>query len=248
TYTYAANQPGLYTDPLGESPCEHLGGICGAAKLAAGYAKYQYNVAVGAGLVILTSGDALIHPLRTHQQMVDSCNAGFDDMSGGTGATWEGFAKCIDNLNPIAAIRDGFHTALTSPCPDESAQALGGALFSTVTLATGAKLLRTPRNRGGGTAAQAPTPMSQLQRTGSALKSDPYHRATSWVVDDPAAKRFAVTGGDGVQRSLYQLAGEVNGKPGVFEWLVDSSGAQSVITHQRFIPGGSVTGFMNQVP
>jgi RHS repeat-associated protein len=88
--------------------------------------------------------------------------------------------------------------------------------------------------------------MSQMDRVGSGLKDDPLHRATSWVVDDPAAQQFTITGGDGVPRTLYQLPGEVNGKPGVFEWIVDSSGTDSVITHQQFIPGGQVTGLPNQ--
>jgi hypothetical protein len=66
------------------------------------------------------------------------------------------------------------------------------------------------------------------------------------VVDNPAAQRFTIAGGDGVTRGLYQLPGEVNGKQGVFEWIVDNSGNDPVITHQRFIPGGRVTGFPNQ--
>lgn len=41
--------------------------------------------------------------------------------------------------------------------------------------------------------------------------------------------------------------GELNGKLGVFEWIIDRSGSNPVIKHQRFIPGGSVTGFPNQV-
>jgi hypothetical protein len=80
------------------------------------------------------------------------------------------------------------------------------------------------------------------------LKGDLFHRSVSWVVgvDDPSAQRFAITGGDGVARDLYQLPGELNGKPGVFEWIVDRSGTDPVIPHQRFIPGGSVTGWPNQ--
>lgn len=97
-------------------------------------------------------------------------------------------------------------------------------------------------------AKSAPEMASGLERTGSALsKSDALHRSVSWVVDNPAAQRFAIKGGDGVGRELYQLPGEVNGKSGVFEWIIDRSGSNPVINHQRFIPGGSVTGFPNQV-
>jgi hypothetical protein len=66
---------------------------------------------------------------------------------------------------------------------------------------------------------------------------------------NPAAQRFSITGGGGgAQRSLYQLPGEVNGKAGIFEWIVDESGSNPVIDHQRFIPGGEVTGYPNQRP
>ncbi len=98
------------------------------------------------------------------------------------------------------------------------------------------------------TAAEDAGALSQATRVGSALKSDAFHRSVSWVVDNPAAQRFTITGGDGVQRALYQLPGELNGKPGVFEWIVDDSSGNPVITHQRFITGGGVTGYPNQVP
>lgn len=78
----------------------------------------------------------------------------------------------------------------------------------------------------------------------SALKDDKYHVATSFVVDDPAAQRVPLLGGDGASYDLYQLAGEIDGKPGVFEWVVDSGGDNPVITHQMFRVGGSVTGTM----
>jgi hypothetical protein len=97
-------------------------------------------------------------------------------------------------------------------------------------------------------ATEEETAASQLDRVGSGLKDDVLHRSASWVVDDPAAQRFTITGGDGVQRTLYPLPGEVNGKPGVFELIIDESGGQPVINHQRFIPGGDVTGYPNQRP
>ncbi|HEU0131100.1 MAG TPA: RHS repeat-associated core domain-containing protein [Mycobacteriales bacterium] len=98
------------------------------------------------------------------------------------------------------------------------------------------------------TQGEGPGALSQVERVGSALKDDVFHRAVSWVVDSPGAQRFAVKGGDGVTRALYQLRGALNGKSGVFEWLLDASESNPVITHQRFIPGGTITGFPNQVP
>jgi RHS repeat-associated protein len=94
----------------------------------------------------------------------------------------------------------------------------------------------------------ADSPMSQMDRVGSALKNDLYHRAVSWVVGDPAAEQFTFTSGDGVERTLYQVEGELNGKPGVFEWIVDDSDDIPVINHQRFIPDGTISGYPNQKP
>ncbi|WP_460785964.1 RHS repeat-associated core domain-containing protein [Microbacterium tumbae] len=89
---------------------------------------------------------------------------------------------------------------------------------------------------------------SQLERTGTALtKSDVFHRSVTWGTDNPLAQQFSITGNDGAVRDLYQLKGELNGKSGIFEWIIDRSGPSAVVTHQRFIPGGSVTGVPNQV-
>jgi RHS repeat-associated protein len=87
---------------------------------------------------------------------------------------------------------------------------------------------------------------SRMERVGSGLADDPFHRATSWVVDNPAAQRFLMTGDDQVQRELYQLPGTMNGKNGIFEWIVSPSERGKAITHQRFIENGRVTGFPNQ--
>lgn len=76
---------------------------------------------------------------------------------------------------------------------------------------------------------------------GAALKSDPFHRAGSFVVDDIASNGsvFRIVGGDGAQRTLVQMPGEVNGIAGRFEWIVDDVGN---LTHQLFVKGGSING------
>ncbi len=82
------------------------------------------------------------------------------------------------------------------------------------------------------------------ERTGSALKTDAYHLAPDWVVDDIADNGtvFQIIGGDGVPATLVQMPGEVNGVAGRYEWIVQGD----VVTHQRFVPGGSINGVPNQ--
>ena len=82
-------------------------------------------------------------------------------------------------------------------------------------------------------------------RTGSALKNDPYHRAGSYLSETQLAQgqTFQVVSGDGVSRTLLQVRGNISGKGGVFEFIL---GPNNTVTHQRFIPGGVITGYPNQ--
>ncbi|MDA8142164.1 MAG: fibronectin type III domain-containing protein [Desulfobacteraceae bacterium] len=88
-------------------------------------------------------------------------------------------------------------------------------------------------------------------RVGSANKLPDGQHGFNDIIDNYAgdAAKFDVPtkgpGGKVVRTSeLRQIEGSNNGVDGVFEWIVDKGN----VTHRRFIPGGKVTGYPNQVP
>ncbi|EMT9920911.1 MafB family polymorphic toxin [Neisseria gonorrhoeae] len=82
-------------------------------------------------------------------------------------------------------------------------------------------------------------------RIGSGLKADTSHRAASFLSQEQlgAGRTFSITGGDGIQRTLLQTKGSLNGQSGIYEYILDSN---NKVTHQRFIKGGEITGQPNQ--
>ena len=73
-----------------------------------------------------------------------------------------------------------------------------------------------------------------LPRTGSALKTDPYHAFPNFV-DNYAGYAMKTSINNG---TLYQLQGSLNGIAGRFEWIVQNQ----QVTHRMFVPGGSMNG------
>lgn len=73
-----------------------------------------------------------------------------------------------------------------------------------------------------------------LPRTGSALKTDPYHAFPN-IVDNYVgyATKSPISNG-----TLYQLQGSLNGTVGRFEWIIQNQ----QVTHRMFVPGGGING------
>jgi peptidoglycan hydrolase-like protein with peptidoglycan-binding domain len=92
-------------------------------------------------------------------------------------------------------------------------------------------------------------PVLENIRTGSAAGKTDAHHAFNDIIDNYAsyAKKFKLHGStqiDGVTKDFYQIEGSLNGKKGVFEWIVHPDKNQGV-THRRFIEGIGVTGKPN---
>ena len=102
--------------------------------------------------------------------------------------------------------------------------------------------------KGGSKSIDINNPVLDNVRTGSAFKEDSLH-AFNDIIDNYAgdATKFSLVGGDGVERQLYQIEGSLNGKKGIFEWIIDPDVTKGV-THRRFIEGVGITGKPNARP
>lgn len=90
-------------------------------------------------------------------------------------------------------------------------------------------------------AAEAQQLVQDAEPVGSALKSDVFHRAATFASENIAqdGSVYRIVGGDGVETTLIQSPGELNGISGRFEWIVNDQGQ---LVHQMFVKGGSING------
>jgi RHS repeat-associated protein len=83
--------------------------------------------------------------------------------------------------------------------------------------------------------------LMRAEPVGKALKDDIFHRAASFMRETAARSGtvFQISGAQGAKSTLTQVSGDLNGQAGRYEYIVDALGQ---LTHQRFVPGGSING------
>lgn len=128
-YTYVGDKSMRFGDPSGRGFCDDLFGLCDSP-------SFLWNEIVGAKNAAGELLDSLGHPIRTYDQLVAACNAGFDQWSD-AGASWDGFLQCVDNLNPVAGVRRDLAQSLNTNCIPQSGQAFGHGLFNGGLIAAG---------------------------------------------------------------------------------------------------------------
>ncbi|MPN48780.1 hypothetical protein SDC9_196392 [bioreactor metagenome] len=99
-------------------------------------------------------------------------------------------------------------------------------------VAVGAGKLLTP--------SQAANKIVNAERVGSGLKNDIYHRAASYLSESQLSKGTVYDLGN--NNILLQVKGGLNGKTGIFEYILNRTGQ---VTHQLFKEGGVINGIPN---
>ncbi|MFF8401560.1 RHS repeat-associated core domain-containing protein [Streptomyces sp. NPDC015684] len=90
--------------------------------------------------------------------------------------------------------------------------------------------------------------LRELPKWGSGNKRDAVHRAADFAIDDVAdkGKVFEQVGGDKRPFVIVQVPGGMNGKIGRFEWIIEQRGRGLVVSHNRFVKGGTLNGIPNK--
>lgn len=126
-YSYAFNNPLTGTDPTGRwvNDCGFFSAMCDSAVVFGNELVGAKNAAVG---IVVGIGTLVTNPGEAINGVVNACTVSSDPIYR--------VLKCIDNLNPIARIRDQAVTGFTSNNLEQAGQATGAALFNSALIST----------------------------------------------------------------------------------------------------------------
>jgi uncharacterized protein RhaS with RHS repeats len=147
---------------------------------------------------------------------------------------------------PLGSVRESDDIAFIQQVEGRGVSDLSGDFFDVATLGVDLFARNAIKNAALNNCAKN-GPVQRIltgNRVGSGLKADAGHRAASFITKEQlkAGQSFIIKGNDGVERTLLQTTGNMNGKSGIYEYIIEPSGE---ISHQRFKAGGIINGVPN---
>jgi hypothetical protein len=298
-YSYAWNNPLVFTDPSGEIVFTIIGAIfapvTGGASLALGIAMdvggainlgvkaaqgkinsvgdglAAYGIGAAAGAVGYATGGAAFAAAGGAAGGAGGFLAGFAG-----GAVGSAYAMPIQSIGNSIYFGDPMMTGKQYLMGIAIGGLIGGTINGGIALGNG-KTFLTGDIKGTGVPTSGSTPTLKFDEPEVKLNTDGMRSQLRDVVPDKGSvqykaeyfskisgsdgqhvwnrhtieivvdngKVFPITGGDNNQYLLVQQIGKHHGSSGVFELVLDQGA--NVIVHQRFIPGGTITGVPNMV-
>ena len=246
-YTYCHNNPILYIDPNGHMAkwLKNTLKIAGSAAItAAGVALFATGVGATVGIGLTAAGGSMLASNIMDAAGVDSktasqISAGLDIVAG-TALCFVPGAQAV-GASMVGSGVGSFSGGYISESLGGSYElgsaigSIGGGLSGSMAYS---KLLTNV------TASK----IVKADRVGSALmKSDPFHRSASFLSKSELSKgkAFRISGRtqiDSISKTLLQVKGGLNGKTGIYEYILKPDGT---VSHQLFKVGGKVNGKIN---
>ncbi|WP_228745458.1 RHS repeat-associated core domain-containing protein, partial [Paenibacillus sp. S150] len=215
-YTYVSNNPLIYSDPTGHYTESQVDLMLTTARIAGSGSQLYWDIRNDLGV----NKPLIYYGEKQKNQWLYLFNMATSSESSDGQASWAK-SQLMKEYGEAQSIND----------------AVVGAVLGMVE--AGGKALSP---------VEAAGKIVTAERVGTALiKSDSAHRAASYLTERILAmgKTFIIKGNDGVERTLLQVKGELNGKSGIYEYILDQEGK---VTHQIFINNGKITGYPNQRP
>ena len=240
-YVYCINNPVMFIDPLGLEYGKVRDFVNDYSEAFNGNVSIEQGTYAGMGCAIISMGDQ-------ERRIMYNGDVYTESRDGHGKLIGLSVSKVADNINGSLYMERTDFVQLMGLLGDsadtvtvESGWIFGAAVGIVVVAKAGSAIAGA---LGSGATATIAETIIGAERIGSALKGDAYHRAASYLSKAQLSlgKAFNWVNGDGEKFTLFQVEGGVNGKQGVFEYLINEAGQ---IVHQLFKVGSKITGRPN---